>query len=138
MAAVQMAVSSDVPVPIASIKRPSSKLADPPSGMDVPEIVMAEFAKAEFGTADRRAFGRIPDVMFAAFVVSVVADGARPDTSSAVRFTEPPSGTESPEMVIAECARAEFGTSDNRAFGRVPVVRSVALPLIATAASSTG
>ena len=47
-----------------------------PSVQVCPLTVVAELASAEFGTETSLAFGSVPDVMFAAFVVSVVAEVA--------------------------------------------------------------
>lgn len=47
-----------------------------PRVQDVPSTVVAELASAEFGTETNLAFGNVPLVIFAAFVVSVVAEAA--------------------------------------------------------------
>jgi hypothetical protein len=57
-----------------------SRVIDPPRLVDVPAIVIAEFASAEFGTADNRELLSVPLDIFEAFVASVVALVASPET----------------------------------------------------------
>jgi hypothetical protein len=68
---------------LASVTVPSVGVAvtvtEPPSATLDPLTLTEELASAELGTADKRAFGKVPEVMFDAFVVSVVAEVARPE-----------------------------------------------------------
>ena len=67
-------VDPDSPVP----ETPIVKVLNVPPN-DTPEIV--ELAKALFGILLNLAFGRVPEVILLAFVVSVVAEVAKPDTA---------------------------------------------------------
>jgi hypothetical protein len=71
---------SVVPVKVAAF---AVTVPEPPKLIAVPLIVVLELAKALLGTETKRAFGSVPLVILEAFVVSVVADGARPVISDA-------------------------------------------------------
>ena len=57
------------------------RATEPPPDRPEPTVTETlEFARDEFGTEDNLAFGNVPDEIFEALVVSVVAELTKPDT----------------------------------------------------------
>ena len=80
------ALPDKAPVNVVAVTevKPAIVVAAEPREISVVPTVTLLFAKAVLGTDTNRAFGNVPEVMFAAFVVSVVADVAKPDTCDEV------------------------------------------------------
>jgi hypothetical protein len=70
-------VKTTAPEPVVPLVRSDAeKVCVPPRLTAWPASVIEELARLAFGSATMRALGNVPAVMFVAFVVSVVADGA--------------------------------------------------------------
>ena len=75
------AVTPEARVAPVNVPAAAVIVVDPPSDTPEPLMVTPLFAKALLGIEDSRLFDNVPDVILLAFVVSVVAEAAKPETA---------------------------------------------------------
>ena len=75
------AVTPEARVAPVNVPAAAVTVVDPPSDTPEPLMVTLLFARALLGIEDSRLFDNVPDVILLAFVVSMVAEAAKPETA---------------------------------------------------------